>query len=201
MRIKSNARMPPRTRANIEHFTNCIRALPKPLREEAACFQQQVTPVGLFEILHSMRRWYSGQTMARRLLAYRDHLRQVMDLEPSDVVGVFRGFHAPRDSKLAVIVPGQMITLPVKRNHGFSSWSTTEAPVHRFSGASRDQVGLVVRLVDEHGVTPVLAPPERTVGWFNRLYERCIGTSFRRGEREYLIAAPRVRVEVVRVKR
>jgi hypothetical protein len=201
MRIKSNARMPARTRANIEHFTDCIRTLPKPHREEAERFQQQVTPVGLFEILHSMRRWYSGQTMARRLLAYRDHLRQVMDLEPSDAVGVFRGFHAPRDSRLAGVLPGQTITLPVTRNHGFSSWSTAEAPVHRFSGASRDRVGLVVRLADERGVTPVLAPPERTVGWFNRLYERCVGTSFRKGEREYLLAAPRVRVEVVRVKR
>jgi len=201
MRIKSNARMPPRTRANIEHLTECVRTLPKAHREEAERFQQQVTSVGLFEILHSMRRWYSGQTMARRLLAYRDHLRQIMALEPSDVVGVFRGFHVPRDSKLAAVLPGKMITMPVTRNHGFSSWSMLEAPVHRFSGASRDRVGLVVRLVDGHDVKPVLAPPQRTAGWFNRLYACYVGTSFRKGEAEYLIAAPRLRVEVVRVKK
>jgi hypothetical protein len=58
-----------------------------------------------------------------------------------------------------------------------------------------------VKLIDHEGVKPLLAPPEHTAPWFNALYEKAIGTSFRPKESEYLISAPSLRVEVVRVKR
>ena len=92
------------------------------------------------------------------------------------------------------------ILLRVSRNRGFSSWSTTPGPTNRFSGASKAKVGLLVRLVGSQNVTPVLAPPEHTKEWFNALYAKLIGKSFRPKEGEYLIAAPSVEAEVVRVK-
>ncbi len=199
--IKSNDRMPARTRCNIDHVIASIDTLPKSYRPHAHAFAERVTPLGLFEILHSMRRWYSGQTMARKLLAHRAELAEVMDLDPDDVVGVYRGFKVPNDNPLASVVLGAVIRLPVKLNHSFSSWSTTEAPTHRFSGGGRGKTGLVVQLVDGRGTRPVLAPPNRTRPWFNALYAAAIGTSYRPTEGEYLIAAPTVRVKIVRVKR
>lgn len=201
MKIKSNDRMPSPTRANIAHFTEAIAALPAAQRAPAERFACEVGAQGVFEILHSMRRWYSGQTMARKLLAHHDALREVMDIEPNDAVGVYRGFKVPVANPLAKLEVGQEISLPVRLNHGFSSWSTTEAPTHLFSGGGRGKVGLIVKLINDHGVTPVLAPPNRTKSWFNALYAKAIGTSFRPKEGEYLIAARKVRVRVIRVKR
>lgn len=200
-KIKSNDRMPARTLGNINHVIASIDNLPKAHRSHARAFAELVTPLGLFEILHAMRRWYSGQTMARKLLAHRDQLAKVMDLDSRDVVGVFRGFKVPNDNRLASMVPGAIVQLPVRLNHSFSSWSTTEKPTHRFSGGGRGKTGLVVQLIDGRGTRPVLAPPNRTRPWFNALYAAAIGTSFRPTEDEYLIAAPTVRVKVIRVKR
>ena len=197
--IKSNDRMPARSFENVQQMVNEVANGP-----HSTCaldFMTRTSPHDLFEILHSIRRWYSGQTMARSLRSYRGELRDVMRLEPRDVVGVYRGFRVPKDDPLARSKPGDRKTLDVTRNHGFSSWSLTEAPTHRFSGASAGKVGLVVRLLASKGLEPVLAPPERTASWFNSLYEAAIGHSFRPTEQEYLIHAPRVTVEIVRVKR
>jgi hypothetical protein len=197
--IKSNDRMPARSFVNIQQMVHEVANGPHSSR--ALDFMLRTSPRDLFEILHSIRRWYSGQTMARSLRAYRDVLRDVMRLDPCDVIGVYRGFKVSKDDPLAHSKPGDRKTLGVTRNHGFSSWSLTEAPTHRFSGASAGKVGLVVRLLASKGVEPVLAPPERTARWFNSLYEAAIGHSFRPTEQEYLIYAPRVTVEIVRVKR
>jgi hypothetical protein len=199
-RIRSNERMVPRTRTNVCTMLSAIDAWRSPHRAAAVRFLATVGPRGLFEILHSMRRWYSGQTMARCLLAYRAALRTVMRLEPQDARGAFRGFRVPRTHRLAAAVPGARVRLAVTRNHGISSWSTTEAPTHRFSGAGPDRVGLVVRLVETDGVAPLLAPPSHTAAWFNALYERVVGRSFRPTEGEYLLATKAVTVEIVRVK-
>jgi hypothetical protein len=201
VKIKSNDRMPPRTKAHIESFVSSIHNWESPHRDAAIAHMSETTPEKLFETLHSARRWYTGQTMARKLLEHRDSLSKVMDLAPSDVVGIYRGFKVPKDDPLAKLQVGQRLALPVTRNHGFSSWSTSEAATNRFSGAGDGKVGLIIKLVDGEGVTPVLAPPERTKPWFNELYAHVIGKSFRPTEGEYLISAPSVNVEVVRVKK
>jgi hypothetical protein len=200
-RIKSNDRMPARTQGNIAHLVNRIEAWDSPHRDESLQFTEKVTPAGLFEVLHSMRRWYSGGTMARRILSYRDALGTAMDLNPEAAVGAYRGFKVPNDHPLANVEVGQRLTLPVTRNHGFSSWCTEEAPAHKFSGGGSGKTGLIIRLSDAEGITPVLAPPTHTADWFNALYSQVIGNSFRPKEGEYLISAPSVNVEVVRVKR
>jgi hypothetical protein len=200
-KIKSNDRMPARSYAQLQTFVDHVANMPGGQREEALHFMGSVSPHDLFEILHSMRRWYSGQTMARALLSYREDLRSVMKIEPKDALGVYRGFKVDKGDPLAGVRPGDCRCIPVTRNHGFSSWSLTEAPTHRFSGAGNGKVGLVVKLVESQGVRPVLAPPERTAPWFNALYQYAIGTSFRPTEGEYLIAATRICIEVVRVKK
>lgn len=126
---------------------------------------------------------------------------RALKLEPRDVRGVYRGFKVDKREPLASVRVGESIILPVTRNHGFSSWSLTERPTHRFSGAGKGRIGLVVRLQDVRGVTPVLAPPHKTSRWFNAMYLEVIGKSFRPKEEEYLIAAHRIHVTVVRVKR
>lgn len=200
-KIKSNDRMPARTKANILGLSAQVKSLEGPHREQAVKFMEDVGPEKLFEMLHSMRRWYSGQTMARAILTHRESLSEAMKLDPADVIGIFRGFKVPKDHELASAQVGQKLEIPVTRNHGFSSWSTTEAPTNRFSGGGKGKVGLIVKLVDSKGVTPVLAPPTHTEPWFNELYLKTIGKSFRPTEGEYLIAAPKINVEVVRVKR
>lgn len=200
-KIKSNDRMPPRTKGHIDALTQRIASWESPHRDEAQRFASEVGHGELFELLHSMRRWYTGQTMARALLAKRDALSSVMQLDPKDAVGSFRGFKVPKDHPYADLKVGDKLDLPVTRNHGFSSWSTTEAPTNRFSGGGKGKVGLIVKLVDGEGATPVLAPPSHTKPWFNELYAHAIGKSFRPTEGEYLISGPSLKVEIVRVKR
>ena len=200
-KIRSNDPMPARSRANVLAMEDVVLGMRPPHRAAAVRFMGALGPEAVFELLHCMRRWYSGQTMARRLATYRPDLATAMRLSPRDVVGVYRGFKVPASSTLARLEPGDRVRLPVTLNHGFSSWSTTEAPVHKFSGGGNGKVGLVVRLVGGKALTPVLAPPERTASWFNALYEHVIGRSFRPTEGEYLIASPEVVVDVVRAKR
>lgn len=198
MKIKSNDRMPARSRANVAAFEAQARACGR----RASDFLDEHGPQVVFEILHSMRRWYSGQTMARALLARRDVLEHVMDLDPESVRGVFRGFKVDKGSPLAALAVGEEFDLTVTRNHGFSSWSTRLNLVNRFSGGGKGKVGLIVQLahLPSPGV-PVLAPPAKTARWFNRLYEETIGSSFRPTENEYLIFGEQIAVEVRRVKR
>jgi hypothetical protein len=199
LKIRSNDPMPARSKANIEDM-ELIESWDSPHRAKALKFVKKTTPEGLFEILHSMRRWYSGQTMARLLASYRKELSEVMDLDPSDAVGCFRGFKVPDDSSLAEHEEGDEFTLEITRNHSFSSWSLTEKPTHGFSGKSKGKIGLIIKLVNGKGIKPVLAPPERTSEWFNALYELIIGKSFRPTEQEYLIQGSSARVQIVKKK-
>jgi hypothetical protein len=200
-KIKSNDRMPPRTKANVAAMMVNVHALEEPHRKDALEFADKVTPTGMFELLHGMRRWYSGGTMARKMLEHRDALSSAMRLEPDDAIGSYRGFKVPVGHELANAQVGQRLTLDVTRNHGISSWTTSPDRANKFSGGGNGKVGLVIKLVDSEGIKPILAPPERTEPWFNALYEKAIGRSWRPTEGEYLIAAPKVKVEVMRVKK
>ena len=199
-RIKSNDRMPSRSAANVQDFLDDLHDWRSSHRDVALDFAEDVGPDQLFELLHAIRRWYSGQTMARLIHAQRSILQEVMAIEPEDAVGIYRGFKVDRDDELADADEGEVFTIPVTRNHGFSSWSTSSDVVNRFSGSGRGKVGIVVRLASPEWITPVLAPPEETEAWFNALYERVIGSSFRPTEGEYLIHGTKYAGEIVRVK-
>lgn len=193
--------MPPRTRANIDQLMSKIDGLEASSRRKAIAYSEETTPRGLFELLHGMRRWYSGQTMIGKLIEHHDALADVMDLDPDDAKGVFRGFKVPNDHELARSSVGDITTIPVTRNRGVSSWSTKQELTNRFSGGGNGKTGLIVKLVDTDGVRPLLAPPSHTEPWFNQMYDATIGKSFRPNEHEYLLQAPRVKVEIVRVKK
>lgn len=200
-KIKSNDRMPARSKANVSDFESAVRTWDNPHRDQAVQFMEEHGPGNTFEMLHSMRRWYSGQTMGGNLLKHREALSSVMKLDPEDVVGVYRGFKVPKDHPLAKAKPGDEFTLPVTRNKGMSSWTTDQTIPNRFSGAGKGKVGIIVELASKDNVKPVLAPPSHTEPWFNALYEHVIGKSFRPGEGEYLVSAPEVRAKVVKVKK
>ena len=199
-RIKSNDRMPSRSAANVDDFLDDLEEWRSAYRDTALDFADDVGPDQLFELLHAIRRWYSGQTMARLIYSQREILRNVMAIEPCDAVGVYRGFKVDVDDVLADADEGEVFTIPVTRNHGFSSWSTDPNLVNRFSGSGRGKVGIIVQLASPEWITPVLAPPEETEAWFNALYERVIGSSFRPTEGEYLIHGTKYVGEIVRVK-
>ena len=200
-RIKSNDRMPTLSKKHVENFVQQVESWDSPHRASALEHIQKTSPKNFLEILHSARRWYTGQTMGHKLLEHRDSMSDFMDLKPEDAVGVYRGFKVPKDSPLAAAQVGQRLQLDVTRNGGLSSWSLSQDATNRFSGAGKGKVGLIVKLVDSEGIKPILAPPERTKPWFNELYSKVIGKSFRPTEGEYLIAAPSVHVEVVKVKK
>lgn len=200
-RIKSNDRYVSPTKAHVADLMTNIETWNSPHREKALAMASEMSPPKLFEVLHGMRRWYTGQTMAKKLVEHNEALTKVMKLEPKDVVGIFRGFKVPKDSPLAQAKPGDTLELDVTRNRGISSWSTSEQAVNRFSGGGNGKVGLNVKLLSSDGVKPLLAPPSHTEPWFNELYSHVIGKSFRPTEGEYLISAPKIHVEVMRVKR
>jgi hypothetical protein len=56
-------RMPNATKKNIDKVVSVIPSLSAENRDKAEAFRQDVGDRALFDILHSMRRWYSGQTM------------------------------------------------------------------------------------------------------------------------------------------
>lgn len=200
MKIKSNDRMPARSGANVQDFLDDLHDWRSSHRDTAIDFAEDVGPDQLFELLHAIRRWYSGQTMARIIHAQRDVLRQVMAIEPDDALGLYRGFKVDVDQVPDDLEEGDLFDIPVTRNHGFSSWSTSRDVVDRFSGGGRGKVGVVVRLAYSDGITPVLAPPEATEAWFNALYERVIGSSFRPTEGEYLLHGTMYTGEIIRLK-
>jgi hypothetical protein len=125
-----------------------------------------------------------------------------MDLRPEVAKGIYRGFKVDVRSDLAdKLKPGARIVLPIERNGGLSSWSDDESQTNKFSGGGKGKVGAIVQLTSVEGIHVLIAPPSHTERWFNALYEYVIGNKFRPIEGEFLIAADRVRVEVVRVKR
>ncbi len=187
--------------ADIAKVMAAVERLPPAQRRQARAFAEVVTPHGLCEILHAMRRWYSNQTgpIARRLLPHREALSAVMQL--GTPVGSWRGFKIPRGEVRPELRPGAAMILPVSRNGNCSSWTTVRAKADRFSGATKTHVGVVVELIGGDGVRTFIAPPSHTLPWFDALYELAIGRSFRFTEAEFALCAEAVIVRVDAVKR
>jgi hypothetical protein len=146
---------------------------------------ERVTPKGICQILHSMRRWYSSNaySSAKYLLKYQNELKSAMDLSPP--IGAYRGFKVFRDSELANVQKGDIIDLPVTRNGGCASFTGKRKIANRFSGKSKDKVGLIIKLYSPINVKTFIAPPSKSQKWFNNLYRETMGKSFRHNEEEY----------------
>jgi len=119
-----------------------------------------------------------------------------MDLSPP--IGAYRGFKYPKH--LNECVAGDKVRIPVTRNGGCSSWTGHEYLANKFSGATKDKNGIIVKLDRGGNVTTFIAPPEKSEDWFNRLYAFTMGTSHRHSECEYAIHCPKVWATVVRIK-
>lgn len=200
--VAKSYRMPRCVCSDQRPFLDTIHAMRGDGRACAEAFLHKLGPQQLCVVIHAMRRWYSFQTYnaAKKILPYRRTLgRMAMDLDPP--LGAYRGFKVDDHDPIAELQPGDVFSLSVRRNGGCSSWTMTEKFAHRFSGASRGKVGIIVRLADGRGAKPFIAPPSRTEGWFNRLYRSTMGSSFRFNEQEYAIYGKRLVVEVHRIKR
>lgn len=193
--------MPRCTARDVRKITAAIEAMRGARRSSARAFAAEVTPRGLCEILHAMRRWYSFNTgaMARRILKHHAALSKVMDLGLP--VGAWRGFHLPRTRDCPALRAGREGDLPVTRNGACSSWTADRARADQFSGASRRNVGVVVELLGGDDARAFIAPVSHTEPWFNDLYAAAIGRSFRWKEEEFAIHAEWLRVRIDAVKR
>ena len=198
--VKSNAAIPSCNQRDQQRIIASIATSRGGARVECERLLDDLGPLALCRVLHGMRRWYTANTFvsAQKILPHVGVLSRAMDLAPP--VGAYRGFKVDVGDRLARAQEGQVLRLRVQRNGGCSSWTLGRELADRFSGSPAGKVGLVVRLLSGEGVQSFIAPPERCEPWFNQLYARTMGTSHRRSEREYAIYAPRVVVEVVRVK-
>lgn len=194
-------RMPRCSQADIEPLLDAVERLRGDNYDDAMDFVEKVSPKGLCEILHGMRRWYSNQTwaVAQKVIAYHDALQTVMDLEPP--IGAYRGFKVDKGHPMYHAVVGGMWKIPVDRNGSCSSWTLTRADANKFSGKGKGKVGIVVKLVGGDDMVVFIAPPSRTEQWFNRVYEWTMGRSFRFTENEYALCCDSVVAEVVDIKR
>lgn len=164
-------------------------------------FIDEVTPQGLCIILHSLRRWYSSQSAgsAYKILRYHNALSKVMDY--SAPIGIYRGFKVKKDNPiLENIKKGDIIKIPVTRNGSNSSWAETIKVANKFSGSNKEKTGIVIKLVSNKNVKVFIAPPYKTKKWFNLLYEKTMGRSFRFKEKEYGINGTPLEVQIVKVK-
>ena len=154
-------------------------------RDKSLEFMHRVTPKGLYFIINSMRRWYSSNSYssAKYLLKHHNELKSAMDLSPP--IGVYRGFKVFRDSELANVKKGDIIDLPVTRNGGCASFTGKRFIANRFSGKSKEKIGLIVKLHSSINVKTFIVPPSKTEKWFNNLYKETMGTSCRNNEEEY----------------
>lgn len=197
-------RMPACGPRDIEPLLEVVHSFRGSTRVEVDRFVKALTPKGLCIVLHSMRRWYSAQSFAsaRKLLERQGILGTAMDLGVP--WGVYRGFRIRRGDPnwdfYYNLKPGDKIELPVRLNGGCSSWTLRRAASEKFSGANSRQFGVLVRL-SGGSVRPFIAPRSRSKKWFNLLYERTMGSSFRSTEDEYALHSSRLKVEIVRIKR
>lgn len=197
---------PTPTKKALAELEATVRSLPAQDRVHAEPFMREMTPKGLFQCLHGMRRWYKGRTSMRKVLAHKKTLAKAMSTKAP--VGAFRGFKVSKDDPMAKRKVGDVVTLGPslredgkERSHGHvSSWTWHRHVADRFSGASRGKVGIVVKLADKRAHM-LVAPPKQSKPWFNRLYEKTMGKSFRAKEQECVVVAPKLKAEIVAIKR
>lgn len=84
--------MPTPTTARVAEFAEDVYALSPKYRSQALAVADAFSFEELFVVVHSMRRWYNGQTMAGALEAHRRVVECCMDLNPQHAVGAYRGF-------------------------------------------------------------------------------------------------------------
>lgn len=204
---KGNAPMPPCNKAQQQEIIDAVARLRGAGRQAAEDLLDDMGAEELCRVLHAMRRWYSYNcwNAAKKILPHRKKLTAAMDLDPEDVVGVYRGIRVPQNHELAEVDPRDEVKLSMDRggdrNGGCSSWTLQRKFANRFSGKQPGKVGLVVRIVDPLGSKPFIAPPSRSAPWFNTLYKATMGESFRFNEMEYALQGKWQLVEVVAVKR
>lgn len=195
-------RMPACNKEQIDQIMNVVHSFHGKNRLQAEEFANLMGHKRLCIILHAMRRWHGagwGWNSAKKILGAKDVLFRVMDLDPP--YGSYRGFKVDRDSEYSELKIGDTATIPVTRNRGCSSWTTKRDLANKFSGATKEKVGLVVKFLGGKDVETFLAPPSHSVGWFNDLYKRTMGESHRFSEHEFAICSKDIKVEIVAVKR
>ena len=194
-------RMPSPTRAEVQKIVDAVESLPPRHRRQAVALMNEMGPKQLCLCLHGMRRWYSGQTAKKHILRNRDALlsAKAMDLRPP--IGAYRGFKVDKRDRIASMDEGDVVRLPVTRNHGVSSWTASRQAANRFSGASKGKVGVVVKCRGPKSAKTFIAPPKKSAAWFNALYDETMGRAFRHTEDEFTIQAPAVEAEIVALKR
>ncbi len=178
--------------------------LPPRARGPALALAADIGATELCTVLHAMRRWYSYNCWnnAKKILPHAGALSPGMDLDPRRAVGAYRGFRVPKGSSFVTdFEEGDVLSLPVERNGGCSSWTMSRAKANLFSGSAKTYSGIVIQLEDARGVRPFIAPPSHSESWFNELYARTMNRAYRFSEEEYAIYGKKLTVRIVAIKR
>src|SRR5690606_16502746 len=156
-------RMPECNKAQVDAIMDVIHQFKGKNRKQAEEFANLIGHKRLCEVLHAMRRWYGagwGWSSAKKILDAKGVLFRVMDLNPP--IGAFRGFKVDRRSEYSDLSVGDIVTFLVVRNRGCSSWTLKRDAANKFSGPTKDKIGLVVQLIGGDGIKAFLAPPSHS---------------------------------------
>ncbi len=195
------------TKKDIKLIIDEIEKLTAVEKNEALKFVKLVSQRGLCLILHSMRRYMSGSSATHILMEYSKFFKYIFKTKvPKNLYRGFKIYRNPkhqdsfRDSEIQNVNEGDKIILDVIRNGGIASFTESIKIANRFSGKSKEKMGIIIKLLKMKGKI-LIAPPHATRPWFNKLYAATMGKSFRENEVEWLIYSPEIEVEIVKVKK
>lgn len=205
---KTNYRMSKCTKKDTQVILNEVENLLPNERTEALKFIDKVSDKGICRILHGLRRFYMGGSATTILLEYSKFFKYIYKTKfPKNLYRGFKIYRNPkhqdsfRDSALQNVEKGDIVEINVVRNGGIASFTESIKIANRFSGKSKEKMGIVIKLLEAKNGIVLIAPPHATKNWFNKLYAATMGKSFRENEIEWLIYSPKIKVKIVDVKK
>lgn len=194
------------SKKDIQKIMDEVENLESKDKIDALNFIDKVSEKGICRILNALRRLYMGGSATHILMEYSKFFKYIFDSKMPKLYRGFKIYRNPkhqdsfRDSAIQNVEEGDVLTLDVIRNGGIASFTESIKIANRFSGKSKEKMGIIIKLLEMKGKI-LIAPPHATKTWFNKLYAATMGKSFRENEVEWLIYSPKIKVRVVKVKK
>lgn len=205
---KTNYRMSKCTKKDIQTIMDEVENLSPKEKIEAMKFIDLVSEKGMCKILHAIRRYLMGGSATHILMEYSKYLKYIFNTTlPKNLYRGFKIYRNPkhqdslRDSAIQNVNEGDIVELDVIRNGGIASFTEDLKIANRFSGKSKEKMGIIIKLLEAKNKIILIAPPHASKTWFNKLYAATMGKSFRENEVEWLLWAPRIKVKIMKIKK
>lgn len=196
------------TKKDIQKIMDEVELLEHKEKIEALKFISLVSERGICRILNALRRFYMGGSGTHILMEYSKYFKHIFNTRtPKSLYRGFKIYRNPkhqdslRDSAIQSVKEGDILNIDVIRNGGIASFTEDIKIANRFSGKSKEKMGIIIQLLQAKNGIILIAPPHATKTWFNKLYAATMGKSFRENEVEWLIYSPKIKVKIVRVKK